>query len=94
MGMKSVKISFRNHIVIHKKLLQPWLVWLSRLRAGLQNKRLLVQFPVREHTRVVGQVRSQVGGIQRGNRMLGLPLFFPPLSLSFSLPYPPSKINK
>ena len=29
-----------------KQRVQPWLVWLSGLNAGLQTKGLLVQFPV------------------------------------------------
>ena len=56
----------------------PWLVWLSGLSASLQTKTLLVQFPVREHAWVVGQVPSV--GYERGNHTL---MF---LSLSFSLP--------
>ena len=34
----------------------PWLVWLSGLSTGLQIKGSLVQFPVRAHASVVGQV--------------------------------------
>ena len=45
-----------------------WLVWLSGLSAGLQTKGLLVQFPVRAHAWVVGQVPSRGHG--RGNRTL------------------------
>ena len=65
---------------------QPWLVWLSGLSANLQTKRSLVRFPVRAHAWVAGQVPSrwQV----RGNHTLMY------LSLSFSLPYSKSKINK
>ena len=62
---------------------QPWLVWLSGLSAGLQNKGSLVRFPVRAHAWVAGQVPS--GGRTRGNHTL---MF---LSLFFSLPSPPSK---
>ena len=40
----------------------PWLVWLSGLSAGLQTKELLVQFPVRAHAWVGGQVPT--GGTQ------------------------------
>ena len=52
---------------------------------GLQTKRLLVQFPVRAHAWVAGQVPS--GGHMRGNHTL---IF---LSLSPSLPLS-LKINK
>ena len=60
-----------------------WLVWLRGLSAGLQTKGSLVQFPVRAHVWVVGQVPS--GGYVRGNHTL---IF---LSLSFFLPFPLSK---
>ena len=36
----------------------PWLVWLSKLSAGLQTKGLPVRFPVREHAWVVGLAPS------------------------------------
>ena len=35
---------------------KPWLVWLSGLSASLGTKESLVQFPVRTHSWVVGQV--------------------------------------
>ena len=66
-----------------KKISAPWLVWLSGLSASLQTKGLLVQFPVRAHAWIVGQVPS--GGHVRGNHTL---MF---LSLSFSLLSPLSK---
>ena len=50
---------------------------------GLRTKGLPVQFPVREHAWIAGQVPS--GGHERGNHTL---IF---LSLSFSLPSPKSK---
>ena len=59
------------------------MVWLSGLRAGLWMKGLLVQFPVRTHDWVVGQVPSR--GCARSNHTL---MF---LSLFFSLPSPQSK---
>ena len=43
---------------------EPWLVWLSGLSSGLQTKKLLVQFPVRAHSWVAGQVPR---GCVRGN---------------------------
>ena len=46
----------------------PWLVWLSGLSAGLRTKGSLVQFPVRAHAWVVGQVPS--GGHTRGKHTL------------------------
>ena len=39
-----------------KNTTQPWLVWLNGLSASLQTKKLLVQFPVRAHAWVAGQV--------------------------------------
>ena len=44
---------------------QPWLVWLSGPHAGLRTKGSLVQFPVRAHAWVAGQVPSW--GCVRGN---------------------------
>ena len=38
---------------------QPWLVWLSGLSAGLQTKGSLVQFLVRTHAWVAGQIPSR-----------------------------------
>ena len=35
---------------------KPWLVWLSGLSTGLRAKGSLVQFPVRAHAWVAGQV--------------------------------------
>ena len=60
-----------------------WLVWLSGLSAGLRTKGSLVQFPVRTHAWVWGQVPSR--GRTRGNQTL---MF---LSLSPSLPLSKSK---
>ena len=68
------------------KILQPWLVWLSGLSAGLQTERLPVRFPVRAHAWVVGQVR----GHARGNQLMYL------LHINVSLPFslPPPLSNK
>ena len=62
---------------------QPWLVWLRELGTSQQIKRLLVRFPVRAHTGVVGQVLSW--GCARGNQSMylshisaSLPLVLPP----------------
>ena len=60
----------------------PWLVWLSGLSAGLQTKGMPVQFPVRTHAWVAGQVPSR--GHVRGNHTV----------MFLSLPFPLSKINK
>ena len=68
-----------------KKIIQPQLVWLSRLSISLLTKGSLVQFLVRVHAWVVGQVPSR--GLVRGNHTL---MF---LSLSFSFPSS-LKINK
>ena len=56
----------------------PWLVWLNGLSASLRSRGLLVQFPVRAHAWVAGQVPSR--GCVRGNHTL---MF---LSLSFPSP--------
>ena len=61
----------------------PWLVWLSGLSGGLWKSQ--VQFPVRAHTWVAGQVPSW--GRARGNQLMYLFLFF-------SLPCPLSKKKK
>ena len=61
-------------------------MWLSGLSAGLWTKGQPVQFPVRAHAWVAGQVPSR--GQARGNHTW---MF---LSLSFSLPSPVQKINK
>ena len=55
-----------------------WLLWLSGLSTGLQTKELPVQFPVRAHAWVAGQVLS--GGCMRGNHTV---IF---LSVSSSFP--------
>ena len=62
---------------------EPWLVWLSGLSTSLQTKGSPVQFLVRAHAWVEGQVPS--GSHVRGNHTLTF------LSLSFSLPSPLSK---
>ena len=67
---------------VNKIAKQRWLEWLSGLSVGLQTKGLLVQFPVRAHAWVAGQVPRK--GRVRGNHIL---MF---LSL-FSLPSPLSK---
>ena len=61
----------------------PSLVWLGGLSAGLQTEKLPVQFPVRAHAWVVGQVPRW--GCARGNQLMflshidfSLPLFLPP----------------
>ena len=65
-----------------KSQILPWLVWLSGLSASLRTKGLPVQFPVRAHAWVAGQVPSR--GHVRGNHTL---MFLS----SFSLPSPLSK---
>ena len=51
-----------------------WLVWLSGLSAGLRTERSRVQFPVRAHAWVVGQVPSQSMYLLHINIFLPLPL--------------------
>ena len=65
------------------KELEPWLVWIGGLSAGLKTKGSLVRCPFRAHTWVPGWVPSR--GHSRGNHTL---MSF---SLSFSLPSPLSK---
>ena len=65
----------------------PWVVWLSGLSAGLQTKGSLVQFLVRAHAWVAGQVPSE--GHVRGNHTLMFLSLSPSLSLSLK-----KKINK
>ena len=64
----------------------PCLAWLSGLSADLRTKRSLVQFPVRAHAWVVGQV--PIWGRERGN-----PSIFP-LHITVSVPPRSLKINK
>ena len=65
----------------------PWLVWLSQLTARLQTKGLLVQFLVRAHVWVAGQVPS--GGWEehmRGNHtLMFLSIYFSPLPFSLKI---------
>ena len=56
---------------------EPYLVWLSGLSAGLQTKGSLVQFPVRAHAWVAGQVPSR-GHKRQPHIDVSLPLFLPP----------------
>ena len=65
---------------------QPWLVWLSGLRADLRTERLLVRFPIRAYAWVVGQVPGW--GSARGNELMFLSHN---VSLPLSLPPPLSK---
>ena len=62
------------------------MMWLSELSVGLRTKGSSVQFPVREHAWVAGQVPSR--GCTRGNHTLVF------LSLSFSVPSPLPKKKK
>ena len=58
-----------------KGMNKPCLVWLSGLSAGLRTKGSLVQFPVRAHAWVAGQVPS--GGVheRQPHTDVSLPLF-------------------
>ena len=78
---------YKVRILLCWNILGPWLVWLSGLSAGLWTRGLWVQFTVRAHAGVVGQVPSS--GYMRGNHTM---MF---LSLSFSLlPFSLKQINK
>ena len=70
-----------------KDAVKPWLVWHSGLRAGLRTNGSLVQFPVRAHVWVVGQV-PPVGAMWEAT----IHWYFSP-SLAPSLPLS-LKINK
>ena len=65
----SLRTDVLHSFVMKKKrnkiAFQPGLVWLSGLSAGGKPKGSLVQFPVRAHAWVVGQVPS--GGHVKGN---------------------------
>ena len=78
--------TFHPYPVVSEITLGPWLVWLSGLSTSLRTKGSQVQFPVRAHTWVAGQVPST--GCARGNHTL---MF---LSLSFSFSSPSIKMNK
>ena len=69
-----------------KKWLEPWLVWLSGLSAGLWTKGSLVQFPVRAHVWLWTRPLVE-GGIWEAANWC----FSPSLSLSLNLSL---KINK
>ena len=64
-GTNKTEAKFKVKSLV-KRLLGPWLVWLSGLSGDLQSGRLLVQIPVRAHARVVDQVPGCV--CARGNR--------------------------
>ena len=61
----------------HVNVCEPWLVWLSGLSAGLRTERSLVQFLVRAHAWVVGQVLGWCM-YERQPIDVSLPLFLPP----------------
>ena len=88
----SVNPHLEPAFIYEKFILEPWLVWLSGVSAGLQTQRSLVQFPVRAHAWVVGRV--PIWGHARDNQlMLSLThqCFSPLLFSSFASL---SKINK
>ena len=74
---------YYNIILRIKLLLEPWLVWLSGLSAGLQTKGSPVQLPVRAQAWVVDWFPSEG---QVGKRQLHIDV-----SLPLSLPSPLSK---
>ena len=80
-----------GYFYITRNRCDPWLVWLSGLSASLGTKRSPVQFPVRAHAWVAGQVPSPwgVGGGAHERQPhidASHPLFLPPS--------PSLKINK
>ena len=62
----------------HKMKSLAWLVWLSGLSAGLQTRELLVQFPVRAHAWVVGQVPTWGAHKRQPHIDVSVLLFVPP----------------
>ena len=76
-GLNAISAS---HLV-QKSCKQPWLVWLSGLSASLRTKMYPVQFPLRAHAWVAGQVPSR--GCARGNHTL--------MFLSLPSPLPKNK---
>ena len=58
---KNIQSEQQEKRIFFKK---PWMVWLTRLTTNLQTERSPVQFPVRAHAWIVGQVPSwgHVGG--------------------------------
>ena len=79
MYKQNLVYTYNGNISLKNKI-PPWLVWLSRVSASLRTKVSPVQFPVRAHAWIVGQVPSS--GYTRGNHTL---MF---LSLSLPLPSP------
>ena len=77
-------ITVSNSFTILQILCLPWLVWFSGLSAGLRTTRLLVQFLVRVHAWVVGQVPGWGHVGSNWSMFLShidiLPLFLPPFS--------------
>ena len=72
----------------------PRLVWLSGRVLACERKGHLVQFPVRAHALVAGQVPSR--GHVRGNRILMFPslFFFLPLCQNINKIFKKKKIKK
>ena len=68
--------------------IKAWLMWLSGFGTDLHTKRLLVQFPVRVHAWVTGQIPGW--GCAKGNPLIFLS-HIDVFSLSLSLPSPLSE---
>ena len=66
--IRAIVIALSNNI-------EPWLVWLSGLSAGLQTKQSLVWFPVRAHAWVAGQMPSGGAHNRQWHADCSLPLF-------------------
>ena len=79
-GMGSTLREWYVRICVQKYLysIAPWLVWLSGLSVSLWTERLTVQFPVRAHAWVAGQVPSR-GRTWEATTHWCFPLFLPPL---------------
>ena len=69
-------------ILKSKVFIEPRLVWVSELSAGLRTKRLPVRFPFRAHAWVAGQVPSVGGMGETTNPCISHTLMFPSLTLS------------
>ena len=69
-------MNFAKHLNYFLSL--PWLVWLCGLSAGLRTKGSLIQFPVRAHAWIAGQVPSGGPHDRQPHIDVSPPLFLPP----------------
>ena len=77
-GALAAILYYEDMCYILRRAVVPWRVWLSRLSASLRTKGSLVQFPVRAHACVVGQVRPPVGAAREATTHWCFSLFLLP----------------